>query len=59
MTAIALSPGGQTLRRLLRLLSLLFTGTLVSTAFSFAAQLMLARVSCRSILAGSLRCWPP
>ena len=44
MTAITLSPGGQTLRRLVRLLSLLFTGTLASSAFSFAAQLMLARV---------------
>lgn len=44
MTAIALSPRGQPLRRLLRVLSVLFTGTLASAAFSFAAQLMLARV---------------
>ena len=44
MTAIALSPGGQTLRRLVRLLSLLFTGSLRPQPSHFAAQLMLARV---------------
>ena len=44
VTAIPLSSGRQALRRLLRALSILYTGTLAFSAFSFAAQLMLARV---------------